>query len=87
MTREELCAKYGTRDADWIDQQLFAFWDANGPDGYDCVDNHRLARKSDAADMEAYETAANLGCCGSYEGQLGPSPDGHMYVWGFNYGH
>jgi len=87
MTREELCAKYGTSEADWIDQQMRTFWNLNCEEGYDCVDNSRLARQSDAADMAEYETAANSGCCGFYEGEFGPSPEGHTYAFGFNYGH
>lgn len=76
---------HGDEEAAWLQRQVAAFWDRAGD--YECVDNTRLARSGDPAEVCAYEAAREGGCCGSEDVELGPSPRGHVYLYGFNHGH
>jgi hypothetical protein len=54
--------------------------------GLSCVDNARVARVGNTAQMRRYRMQKKHGCCGFADWQaLGP--DGEVYVLGFNFGH
>ena len=86
MTNDEIVWKYGPVEGDWLVQQLATFWE-KAADQYDCVDNVRLARVGDTNDEEQYDESKREGCCGFEDVTFGPSPGGHTYNFGFNYGH
>lgn len=87
MNAETLGAKYGREEGLWLVQATAGFW-AEAEDGeYECVDNHRLALVGEASDEAEYDEAARTGCCGSVDVELGPSPSGRTYRYGFNHGH
>ena len=78
--------RYGKFEADWLHEQINDFWEDMGA-GFDCIDNLRLCRKGDVADEARYDEIERDGCCGSHNTEFGPSPEGHFYLYGFNYGH
>lgn len=55
--------------------------------GEDCVDNMRVALKSDAEQVGLFEEQRRRGCCGSSEFEEVCPVDGRTYLLGFNYGH
>ncbi len=81
---------FGQAEHDWLRAELDAWWmsqaTAEFPDDepFPCADNFRLALKGDEA---SYEEAVCNGCCGSVDIEVGPSPSGRTYLYGFNYGH
>jgi hypothetical protein len=52
---------------------------------FECVDNCRIALKSDPKEMADYEAARADGCCGFYDQEI--LVDGEVYLIGCNYGH
>jgi hypothetical protein len=84
----ELEQKFGVDEAAFLVREIDAWIDANGgPDEFDCADNFRLCRVGDSVGEAEYEETRNDGCCGSVDIEIGPSPAGHVYHHGFNYGH
>lgn len=81
-------AGYG-EDAVWLSAQIEVFWsvasEAEASDG--SFDNFRVARAGDKDSEERFNEAESEGCCGCGGGVFGPSPLGHTYWYGFNYGH
>lgn len=51
----------------------------------ECVDNVRVALKSDSESVKRYEEAASRGCCGSFNKEF--DINGKIYLIGCNYGH
>lgn len=85
--------KFGQSEVEWLAEEIRAWMENNDPDEreYECADNFRLSQANRdttfvAVDYE-YDKIRRNGCCGSEDIQFGPSPDGHTYVFGFNYGH
>ena len=59
----------------------------NNLEGYEYVDNFRLARKNNADEMKRYKAARENGCCGSHDAEIKlPWPISNL-LFGFNYGH
>lgn len=86
MTPEE--TKFGVDEAAFIQRETSAWFEANGGyEEFECSDNFRLCRVGDFDGEDEYEAARNDGCCGSVDIEIGPSPAGHKYRYGFNYGH
>lgn len=84
----ELEQKFGVDEAAFLVREIGAWFEANGgSDEFDCSDNFRLCRVGDSDGEAEYETIRNDGCCGSVDIEIGPSPAGHTYRHGFNYGH
>lgn len=79
-------ARFGTAEEDYVRSQLEAFW-LNPDNDFEYTDNFRLARKGDADDEAAYEETRRGGCCGYHDIEIGPSPGGYTYLYGFNFGH
>lgn len=52
---------------------------------FECVDNCRIARKSDPKEMADYEEARSGGCCGFFDREI--LVNGEVYLIGCNYGH
>ncbi len=78
-------SKYGPVEAAWLDEQIKAFWARTEDDEFECTDSFRLARKGVPAEEQEYEE--EITCCGKMDLEFGPSPEGHTYWYGFNYGH
>jgi hypothetical protein len=78
---------FGAAEGAWLDEQISAWFVENDPDGYEyeCTDSRRMMRKGDESMEHRY--AATVSCCGCMELGFGPSPAGHTYLYGFNYGH
>ena len=76
ITRNDLTQQQQDRLAD-----LDLDWDE-----YDCVDNVRMARKDNPAEVAEYEAAREDGCCGFFDIEI-PCTDGSTLMYGFNYGH
>jgi len=53
---------------------------------YECMDNLRFARVTEAAMCIKYEERYKRGCCGSVD-QVIEDDDGDLWLVGFNYGH
>jgi hypothetical protein len=86
MTKLE--QKFGVEEAAFLVCEIGAWFEANGGnDEFDCSDNFRLCRVGDPIGEAEYEEIRNGGCCGSVDTEIGPSPAGHVYRYGFNYGH
>ena len=83
MTPEE--TKFGVEEAAFINNATNAWFATEGE--FECSDNFRLCRIGDLAGEAEYEDARNDGCCGFIDIEIGPSPAGHKYRYGFNYGH
>ena len=81
--RRTLEKRYGASEAAFIVAAMMVV----AEEDYEYVDNVRVARVGDKAEEEAYEDQKQHGCCGYYDDEVGPSPGGHQYRWGFNYGH
>ena len=77
--------KYGPGEGAWLKEQIVAFWDRHEDDEFECTDSFRLARKGDASEEQEYDET--ISCCGKMDLEFGPSPEGHTYFYGFNYGH
>lgn len=82
-------ARYG-EDAVWLKAEIDAWWEAEqasaGDDQpYEFCDSFRLALKGNAEEEAAFDAAVT--CCGSVDVELGPSPLGNRYIYGFNHGH
>lgn len=60
-------------------------WYQIGREDLEYDDNHRVARKDDDAEMEAYNEAVEQGCCGSFDIEV--VIDGEKWCVGCNYGH
>jgi len=71
--------RYGEDVAD----QLHAWF--NEDDGYECMDNLRVARVGIFAEERAYENQKSEGCCGIYDEES--EIEGQKDLVGFNYGH
>lgn len=59
-------------------------------DEYQYMDNLRVARKSNAAEVTEYNVAAEQGCCGVYDEELEIEAGGNkkeIILFGFNFGH
>lgn len=54
--------------------------------GLDCVDNARVARVGNTAQVRRYRMQHKHGCCG-FEDWQALGPDGKVYMLGFNFGH
>lgn len=54
-------------------------------DGYECMDNFRVARVGNWQEEMAYEVQKNSGCCGVYDDEI--EIDDVKYRVGFNHGH
>ena len=93
--------KFGQAEVEWLAGEIQAWKEREDPDDrkYDYADNFRVSLvlefgipivdnhgKMIGVDEE-YADSRDNGCCGFEDVQFGPSPDGHMYVYGFNYGH
>ena len=52
----------------------------------ECVDNFRFADAADAEEVNRFEEASRMGCCGSYDGEE-IHPNGKKILIGCNYGH
>jgi hypothetical protein len=84
----ELEQKFGVDEAAFLVSAISAWFEANGgSDEFDCSDNFRLCRVGDPIGEAEYEDARSDGCCGFVDIEIGPSPAGHIYRHGFNYGH
>ena len=84
----ELEQKFGTEEASFLAHEISAWIDANGgSDEFECSDNFRLCQVGDPIGESEYGEIRNSGCCGSVDIEIGPSPAGHFYHYGFNYGH
>lgn len=88
MQFEELEKRYGTKEAAFLELEIARFWaiDDNN-ERFEYADNFRLARKGVRDDEARYEDIRREGCCGYFDTELGPSHGGHVYLYGFNYGH
>jgi len=89
MDLDHYLALFG-EDASWVEAQIKAFWDrayaeAGDDDPYPRMDCGRIARKGVQEQEVEYE--ATRSCCGQVDVEFGPSPLGHTYMYGFNYGH
>lgn len=80
-------AKYGPEEEAYLVEQIQNFWSNTEQGDFDCVDNIRLARQGAVEECAEYEETQRTGCCGSHDIVFGPSPNGHSYLYGFNYGH
>lgn len=54
--------------------------------GCNCVDNTRVARIGNTAQMRRYRRALKYGCCGFADFEK-TAPDGRRYRLGYNFGH
>lgn len=61
----------------WLDEQA--------EHGYEYADNFRIAEVGNVEEEEAYDRAAERGCCGFFDTQK--SFWGVLFRLGFNYGH
>jgi hypothetical protein len=52
-----------------------------------CIDNERIARKSNINEVEKYKDYRWDGCCGFVDEEFTAPEDGEIYLIGFNYGH
>lgn len=71
----------------WLKNVINDWWRIHIYDEFDCVDNARLMRVGVNDEENLYNEAVCDGCCGSHSVEFGPSPAGHTYLYGFNYGH
>lgn len=78
--------EYQSTDVAEVNAQLAAWWDAN-QDSFEYVDNSRFCLVGDLESEKQYDDVAFGGCCGSHDEQIGPSPLGNSYRFGFNHGH
>jgi hypothetical protein len=62
-----------------------ALWDGVDFEDYECADNFRYARKSNAEEMAVFEQKDREGCCGSYVREIEVGDE--TIIFGFNYGH
>jgi hypothetical protein len=76
---------FGSVEADWLEKEinLIEVLFEDEP----CKDNYRLALKGDTKGEEEFEDAERSGCCGQVRHEIGPSPCGNTYLYGFNFGH
>lgn len=56
-------------------------------EGCDFVDNDRVARKGNTAQMRRYRRQKESGCCGFHDSKAVCPIDGKVYLLGFNFGH
>ncbi len=87
MKNRTFIQRFGQVEGEWLADQIHDFWDAAAEQGdpYECVDSERTALKGDEGQEALYDDA--ITCCGSCDVEFGPSPAGHTYKYGFNYGH
>ena len=83
---DDVEAQFGAEEAQWLSGELKKFWDSVDESDYENSDNFRMAIKGGPSEA-AYEDARADGCCGFSDIEIGPSPLGHTYLYGFNYGH
>jgi hypothetical protein len=67
----------------WAD--FWAHEDGDGP--YEYMDNFRVARKSNAEEVAAFEEQDRRGCCGSVNFERTDPQTGETWLFGFNHGH
>lgn len=82
---DHLVTAFGDDEYRWLCEQIDVI--DREFDDEPCKDNHRYALKGDQTSEAAFEERESHGCCGSYRTEVGPSPLGHIYLYGFNYGH
>jgi hypothetical protein len=90
VTMDSIRNVMGKVEDDWLRHELDTWWKVesyNEDAQFDNVDNIRLALVGDKGSEAQYDERAREGCCGSHSMEFGPSPKGHFYAYGFNYGH
>jgi hypothetical protein len=86
---DPLFERIGYAETNWVHAAIHRWRRENDPNGdrFEYSDNTRIAIKGDLGSELVYEDRRDAGCCGSVDVELGPSPTGRTYLFGFNYGH
>jgi len=74
-------------ESDWLKAQLVGFWTEDAEEEFEYSDTFSLHRKDDPLEANAAAAVADRRCCGKHSVEWGPSPEGHTYVYAFDYGH